>query len=43
MGPVAAVLDAIRAGDAGVTAVIEYLRSLGSRPAVWGAGATRLS
>jgi ankyrin repeat protein len=30
-------LDRERPGDAGVTAVIEYLRGLGSRPAIWGA------
>lgn len=31
------VLDQERPGDPGVTAVVEYLRGLGSRPAVWGA------
>jgi len=31
------VLDRERPGDPGVTAVRDYLRSLGSRPAVWGA------
>ena len=31
------VLDQERPGDPGVTAVRDYLRSLGSRPAVWGA------
>ena len=30
-------LEQERPGDPGVTAVIEYLRGLGSRPAVWGA------
>jgi hypothetical protein len=30
------VLDRERPGDPGVTAVRDYLRSLGSRPAVWG-------
>lgn len=29
-------LERERPGDAGVTAVIDYLRGLGSRPAVWG-------
>jgi Ankyrin repeats (many copies) len=31
------VLERERPGDPGVTAVRDYLRSLGSRPAVWGA------
>jgi ankyrin repeat protein len=31
------VLDRERPGDAGVAAVRDYLRSLGARPAVWGA------
>jgi ankyrin repeat protein len=31
------VLDRERPGDPGVTAVVDYLRGLGSRPAVWGA------